>query len=190
MKLDRDLYIQHYNLLYLVTAVALTMDEANAHMAEHPGEGLLCVVEPFHFIAKKTDKGRDRPREIDGAPMIKVEGYANAETHAVVLDINNDEARQTEYINLARNAWRKATGGGASLEGLDLVACRKKAQLALADTMSERLDDGRPKITNRADIYSTLMSTALGRVEWMEVADEMLIKMEETDLVQPTRESE
>jgi hypothetical protein len=184
MKLNRDLYVAQYGLLYRVTSLSTSDDEANADMMAAPGTGLLCEEGPFRFVVNKSDKGRDKPRELDGKPMIKVEGYANAETHAVILDINNDERRQNEYIALARRAWQDATKGRPLVEQ-DLVMCRQIAQLALANTISGRLDDQRPRNTNRTDVYSTLMSTALGRVEWMEVADDLLIKMEEQDIVPP-----
>lgn len=52
-----ELYLLHYGRLYAVTALATSMDEANAHMAANPGEGLLAEHGEFCFIAEEADTG-------------------------------------------------------------------------------------------------------------------------------------
>ena len=40
-----------------VTGIAHTEADANAYMAEHPGEGVIKVFPPYILIAKNTDLG-------------------------------------------------------------------------------------------------------------------------------------
>jgi hypothetical protein len=52
-------FLRHYGRLYEVTAVTTDTSEANAHMSENKGEGLLREYGAFCFIARMDDKGQD-----------------------------------------------------------------------------------------------------------------------------------
>lgn len=109
------------------------------------------------------------------AEMVKVYGYTNAETAAMILDIDNTRERQEYWLDRARAARASARRGGPP----GALTRKQVAVQSLADALEEEVTDARPEATDGADIYASLLTIALERVEWREVAEHLLDKQAE-----------
>jgi hypothetical protein len=180
MKFNRNhgLWIEYRSRLYGLSAIEMSDEDASKHIAAHPNDSLIDQHGPFLFLANVKDGGLRVPDPEDGAPTRKVLGYANGETAAIILNVDNDAVTQARWLDVARDGWSNAEADGS-------LTRRDKALLAIADTLEEDYEDKRPGNVDGNDIYSELLSKALGRVEWTEVAEHLLTKMEEHDRPQP-----
>jgi len=86
-------------------------------------------------------------------------GYSNRETWAANLWIANDEG--------SCNYWN-----GAAEEIAEDAKDKDDAIYTLEKRLQEEHEEGMPELTN--GIYSDLLAGALGRVNWMEIAEGLL----------------
>jgi hypothetical protein len=99
-------------------------------------------------------------------------GWTNYETWCVNLWLSNDQGSY-EYVNeMAREAHADATG--------DEVMTRKEyAALQLADALKNLHEESMPEIPT--GVYSDLLTSALGSVNWYEIAKSWIDDMEFDD---------
>lgn len=88
-----------------------------------------------------------------------VEGWRNRETWAAALHINNDARRQQQAIRHAH-------------------ACRTRSELA--DTLQAWFEELTDVEADRNPLRADLLQSALARVDWLALADEVNRKAGET----------
>jgi hypothetical protein len=98
----------------------------------------------------------------------------NHETATVILNIDNTERTQDCWVMAARVARLRA-------EPDEIRTAEQVAEQMLAEQLHAEHDAHRPARSNGADIYSSLLSIALGRVEWRAVARHVLSMQAEID---------
>ncbi len=112
-------------------------------------------------------------------------GWSNYETWAVALWLDN-EASTYEYVRgLARDAWDDASPTTYATRG-------QAAAWALAETLKDEHEDANPLADEDvpASVFSDLLSASLGRVDWHEIAHnlvtEVLCELEPDEDDEPT----
>lgn len=110
-------------------------------------------------------------------------GWANYETWAVKLWIDNEEPSYRHALSLATEHYSDASA--------DKTFSRsERARFGLADALKEMLEDGNP-LTGEASVYSDLLSAALSEVNWDEIAEAYIEEVqEEIDLEEQEDEDE
>lgn len=88
-------------------------------------------------------------------------GWTNYETWNVALWLGNEEALYRDTIELARQA---------------------KDEWAAAEAIEEYVQDLRDETANTPGMFGDLLTNALNRVEWREIAKSMREDMEEADM--------
>lgn len=88
-------------------------------------------------------------------------GWANYETWAVHLWISNSEGSDSFAAELADDAKRAATEP-------DEFGLTRKPEGVLADALKDWIEEDMPELP--ASVYWDLLGSALGRVDWYEVA--------------------
>jgi hypothetical protein len=107
------------------------------------------------------------------------EGWTNFETWAVNLWINNDRGSYEHYRELAEIALEDTV---ESYEGkLDKTA-REEATGLLAQRVRGEVEAAAPELG--ATLYSDLLNAALSKVDWLEIAEDLL------DDLQPNEKSD
>ena len=100
-------------------------------------------------------------------------GYANYETWCVQLWIDNDEHSHTYWNERARDAWEDA---------LRTMPPDKQSFFARTQCLSVWLEsthtEDRPDIGCGGTVYVELLTHALGTVDWIEIADNILSALE------------
>jgi hypothetical protein len=96
-------------------------------------------------------------------------GWANYETWAVALWIDNEEATYLERRGMAEESWEEA-------EADDHFTRSQRARIDFADDLKEWIAAGQPEL--EASLWSDLLSAALSEVDWLEIADNWLSEME------------
>jgi len=93
-------------------------------------------------------------------------GWANYETWAVALRLNNDEGSY-RYWREQAESWfgRESTS--------EYWSQSESARFGLADQLRTEAGSGNP-LSDAASMWSDLMSAALGRIHWEEIADSCL----------------
>jgi hypothetical protein len=89
-------------------------------------------------------------------------GWTNYETWAVKLWLDNDQGSQEMAFEMAREAQRS-----------------KYPRAMLADALKEIHEENAPEIGN--NVYSDLLGSALGSVDWYEIAKAFLEDVAEID---------
>jgi hypothetical protein len=77
---EQRLYIRSMGKLLRVTAVALTDDAANAHMARHDNDALVAIVNGLRLMADKHDPGQDFDRNARAMKSLLLEAIQHAES--------------------------------------------------------------------------------------------------------------
>lgn len=95
------------------------------------------------------------------------EGMTNRETWGVMLFLNNEQESQAWAHSLARAAWVDAA------EPHETWSRSESARFALEDALRDHFQEGDP-LADDPSVYSDLLSVALCRVDWMEIADDLL----------------
>lgn len=93
----------------------------------------------------------------------KYQGYANYETWLITLWIDNEEDSYSQWRNRALDIAKEKTNGKP------LRGRLKRGVIAeLADELKTEFTDGQPVLEG---FWSDLLSSALGEVDWYEVAE-------------------
>jgi hypothetical protein len=90
-------------------------------------------------------------------------GYTNYETWNVSLWIDNDQGEQ-DY-------WLEQAAMRLSLKGNQYSTAESVQRWQLAEDLKQYHEENMPEISGT---YSDLLSAALGRVNWYEIADNLL----------------
>ncbi len=110
----------------------------------------------------------------------KYNGWTNYETWAAALWIDNDGGLQTMFAERAQELVDDAAG---EISGpVDIEECRHDCVSALADEIEANITDtdlGMPDLPN--SLYSDLLSHAMDRVEWREIAEHFLADIDVTE---------
>lgn len=95
-------------------------------------------------------------------------GWANYETWAVALWIDNEQGSQQAAHELARSHWDDA-------KPTPVLTRSEEARYNLAAQLKDDHEENRPEV---AGVYSDLLSAALSEVDWQEVANSHLAALE------------
>ena len=96
------------------------------------------------------------------------EGYKNRETWCVALHIDNDQ----ELTNTTRCDYDNAVT--LAELGHDVWTREEHIRFTLAGNLEYRFSDLRPELNSL--LHNDLLQTALGRVDWQELADHFIEK--------------
>jgi len=101
----------------------------------------------------------------------KYQGWANYETWAVKLWIDNEEGNQRYWSEVAQETWEGAKA--------DKTFTRKeRANLDLADRLKSEHEGAMAEVLEgarvEASVWADLLGAALSEVDWGEIADSML----------------
>jgi len=98
-------------------------------------------------------------------------GWANRETWLVKLWIDNEEPSYRYWNEQADECLRRAEAG----EGNPYAdSAEQRARIMLTDTLKDQFEDQALDLTGVTGMWTDLLSTALGRVEWREIAGQMI----------------
>ena len=103
-------------------------------------------------------------------------GYANYETWAVALWLNNDAGTQDYWHDVANQCREAAPGASQVQDGCWTV--EDATRFKLANRLKDEVTDGSPVI-DEASLYSDLLGSALHEVHWVEIADSILATIRE-----------
>ena len=95
-------------------------------------------------------------------------GWANYETWAVMLWIDNSEGDQEYWREEAVNAWGEDDGDDPA----DPAERSQEARIALAGRLKDSFEEAAPD--HGATLWGDLMTAAIGAVDWYEIADALL----------------
>jgi hypothetical protein len=92
-------------------------------------------------------------------------GWANYETWAVKLWIDNDEGSQEYWLDAARDA-------RSTVNRSQVLTDAENARYTLADRLKDEFEDANP--VQGSSLWADLMNAALGSVDWSEIAQSLL----------------
>ncbi len=95
-------------------------------------------------------------------------GYANYETWLVALWLDGEQGAYEYWQTQGKAAWFRA-----GLEKHGWCAQSTSARINLRTTLHECIRDEHP-LNDKADVWSDLLGAALRRVDWFEIADNIL----------------
>ena len=112
----------------------------------------------------------------------RYENFANYETWAVNLYMNNDEAVARDWLAEAKEAVAEAKPEYSTAEPTRVMfTAKENAVFALADTMKEAFGeecDSACELLGGAEaVMGWLLTAAVGSVEWREIAKEWVDKV-------------
>jgi hypothetical protein len=103
-------------------------------------------------------------------------GWTNYETWLVKLWIDNEESSQRYWAEAAQEVADNATSS--------LFLTREvEAARDLAERLRNEIEDGATDITGASGVYADLLTSALGSVDWREIAENMLEDVIPSDAV-------
>ena len=98
-------------------------------------------------------------------------GWTNYETWAVNLWIDNDRGSYTHWRQQAASQYENAGDCESVREGC--WSRMSAARFRLAEQIKEEFEDDSP-LVDQANVYSDLLTAALGEVDWREIAGHLL----------------
>jgi hypothetical protein len=98
-------------------------------------------------------------------------GWSNYETWAVGLWIDNEQGSHSYWREQAAQHFENDAEGETPHESLG--SQRSAARSKLAEQIQEEFEEASP-LAEQADVYSDLLTAALGEVDWHEIADHLL----------------
>ena len=105
-------------------------------------------------------------------------GWTNYETWAVNLWIDNDQGSYTYWREQAGSHYENVADCESLHEGL--WSRRSAARSKLAEQIKDEFEDASP-LADQANVYSDLLTAALGEVDWREIADHLLSEVTEPE---------
>ncbi|MCZ2075471.1 MAG: hypothetical protein LC130_10785 [Bryobacterales bacterium] len=96
------------------------------------------------------------------------QGYKNYETFLVDVTMGNDREQAAAWKTIARDIWAESVAEG-------VLTRSDRARHALADFLKQDYEDRTPEL---GDVWGSLLSAALEKVCWDEIADLLLEKVE------------
>lgn len=102
-------------------------------------------------------------------------GWANYETWAVKLWIDNDARAQDYWLMQARYL---AAGRGGHAARFPALPRERVAVHALAGQLKEEHEEAAPVVTG---VFADLLGAALGNVDWHEIAESLLEDVHDID---------
>jgi len=102
----------------------------------------------------------------------KYEGWENRETWLVSLHLENDEPSCRYWLSQAEQCQQAAPHVEQVGNGIWMV--KQAVQFVMANQLEEQLSE--LAIQNSEGLYGDLLLTALGRVNWEEIAEHWLVK--------------
>jgi hypothetical protein len=102
------------------------------------------------------------------------EGWTNFETWAVNLGLKNDRGSCEHWGEQAREALSEAAEEGEAEAYGETVG--KRAACVLARRIREAVEEGAPDLG--ATLYSDLLNAALSKVDWLEIAEDLLADLQ------------
>jgi hypothetical protein len=105
-------------------------------------------------------------------------GWANYETWAVALWIDNEEPLYREQQERVQAVWEASEEDNARQTRLTGVTFTRSehARLDLAEEIKDWIQEMRPE--EGASLWTDLLSAALSEVDWLEIADNWLSEMD------------
>ena len=97
-------------------------------------------------------------------------GYENYETWAVMLWINNSEGDQDYWREQALEVWGDPDNDDDDGEPLDERS--RTARIDLSNRLKDSFEEAMPD--HSGTIWGDLLTSALGSVDWYEIADALL----------------
>ena len=104
-------------------------------------------------------------------------GWTNYETWVVNLWIDNDQGSYTYWREQAGSHYENAADCENVHKGL--WSRRSAARSKLAEQIKDEFEDASP-LADQANVYTDLLTAALGEVDWREIADNLL-----EDVIEP-----
>lgn len=105
----------------------------------------------------------------------KFNGWTNYETWAVALWIDNEQASYNYWRDQAEHHRYMASESEAMAH--QGVSPQEEARRTLAGQLKEEITDASP--LSDATLYADLLQSALGEVDWYEIADHLVGDVEE-----------
>jgi hypothetical protein len=92
-------------------------------------------------------------------------GWANYETWAVKLWMDNDQGSQEYWADVAREALAQPNDS-------EVLTDAENARYVLADRLKDEFEENSP--IQDATVYADLLNAALGSVDWSEIAQALI----------------
>jgi len=108
----------------------------------------------------------------------KYNGWTNYETWAVGLWIDNEQGSYNYWREQAEQCYTDTAKNASVFEGM--WSRRSAAASTLGDQIKEAFEEERP-LADQANIYSDLLTAALGEVDWREIAFQILADITEPE---------
>jgi hypothetical protein len=118
----------------------------------------------FH-VSKPADE-ESQPADHQSSPDTRYNGWANYETWAVKLWIDNEENTCNYWQETAKELWDDTT------PQYEWQTKRDALCIALADRLKNEHEENAPTAEQSSD-YTDLLNAALGSVNWYEIAEAM-----------------
>jgi hypothetical protein len=129
--------------------------------------------EDYRVKAEKCASAAAEARRVLAGDRPNYQGWANYETWAVKLWMDNEEGTYNYWRERTTAAWAEAEHGGNQFAG----SRSDRARILLAVWLKDEHDDNAEHAGLKAidgTVYADLLNAALSEVDWYEIADSLL----------------